>query len=70
MPLQAVDVDAVDAMDAVASLVEDAAIVAVPVSARAVTTRRMMRDRRVDVRLGDRVDVMVASFVDGIKTRS
>jgi hypothetical protein len=70
MPLQAVDVDAVDAVDAVASLVEDAAIVAVPVSARAVTTRRMMRDRLVDVRLGDRVDVMVPSFVDGIKTRS
>jgi hypothetical protein len=41
MPLHVVDVDAVDA---VASLVEAAAIVAVPVSTRAVTTRRIMRD--------------------------
>jgi hypothetical protein len=38
MPVQVVDVDAV------ASLVEAAATVAVPVSTRAVTTRQTMRD--------------------------
>jgi hypothetical protein len=38
MPLQVVD------EDAVASLVEAAATVAVPVTTRAATTRRVMRD--------------------------